>query len=58
MQYPHLLKKVKNFGEITFTLDGETLSGVDIIAKEDVEKIDLFSIIKKIYYSWVDLLRS
>ena len=48
----------QKLGEISFTLDGEILSTVDIVAKENVEKISLFSIIKKVYYSWVDLLRS
>ena len=51
------IKKGQKLGEISFTLDGEVLSTVNIVAKEDVEKIGLFSIIKKIYYSWVDLLR-
>ena len=50
--------KGQKLGEVSFTLDGEVLSTVDIIAKDDVEKIGLFSIIKKVYYSWVDLLRS
>ena len=50
--------KGQKLGEISFTLDGEVLSTVDIVAKEDIEKIGLFSIIKKVYYSWVDLLRS
>ena len=52
------VQKGQKLGEVSFTLDGEVLSTVDIVAKDDVEKIGLFSIIKKIYYSWVDLLRS
>ena len=48
----------QKLGEVSFLLDGEVLSTVDIVAKESVEKIGLFSIIKKVYYSWVDLLRS
>ena len=52
------VQKGQKLGEISFTLDGEILSTVDIIAKDDVEKIGLFSTIKKVYYSWVDLLRS
>lgn len=50
--------KGQKLGEISFTLDGDVLSTVDIVAKDNVEKIGLFSIIKKVYYSWVDLLRS
>ncbi len=49
--------KGQKLGEISFTLNGEVLSTVDIVAKEDIEKIGLFPIIKKVYYSWVDLLR-
>ena len=52
------ITKGQKLGEISFTLNGEVLSTVDIVAKENVEKIGLFSIIKKVYYSWVDLLRS
>lgn len=48
----------QKLGEISFTLDDETLSTVDIIAKNDVEKINLFAMTKHIYYSWIDLLRS
>ncbi len=48
----------QKLGEISFTLDGKTLSTVDIIAKNDVEKINLFTMSKKIIYSWIDLLRS
>ena len=52
------VQKGQKLGEISFTLDGEVLSTVDIAAKDDVEKISLFSIIKKVFYSWIDLLRS
>ncbi len=48
----------QKLGEISFSLDGEILSTVDIVAKNDVEKINLFTIAKRVYYSWVDLLRS
>lgn len=52
------IKQGQKLGTISFLLDNETISTVNIVAKEDVEKIGLFSIIKKVYYSWVDLLRS
>lgn len=45
-------------GEITFSLDGEILSSIDIIAKESVDKLNLFNVAKKVYYSWIDLLRT
>jgi D-alanyl-D-alanine carboxypeptidase (penicillin-binding protein 5/6) len=48
----------QKLGEISFTLDGKTLSTVDIIANNDVEKLNLFTMSKKVIYSWIDLLRS
>ncbi len=48
----------QKLGEISFTLDGKTLSSVNIIAKNDVEKLNLFTMSKKVIYSWIDLLRS
>lgn len=48
----------QKLGEISFSLDGKTLSSVDIVAKNDVEKINLFTMSKKVIYSWIDLLRS
>ena len=48
----------QKLGEITFTLDGKTLSSINIVAQNNVEKTNLFSMAKKIYYSWIDLLRS
>lgn len=48
----------QKLGEVSFTLDGETLSTVDIVAKSNVEKINLFTMTKHVYYSWIDLLRS
>lgn len=48
----------QKLGEISFSLDGKTLSSVEIIAKNNVEKINLFTMSKKVIYSWIDLLRS
>lgn len=48
----------QKLGEISFILDNKTLSTIDIVAKSDVEKINLFTMFKRIYYSWIDLLRS
>ena len=51
------VKKGQKLGEITFTLEGKTLSTINIIAHEDVEKINLFNMTKQICYSWINLLR-
>lgn len=48
----------QKLGEVSFSLDGQTLSTVDIVAKNDVEKLNLFTMSKKVIYSWIDLLRS
>lgn len=48
----------QKLGEVSFVLDGRTLSTIDIIAKNDVEKINLFTMTKKVIYSWIDLLRN
>lgn len=48
----------QKLGEVSFVLDGQTLSTVDIVAKNDVEKLNLFTMAKKVIYSWIDLLRS
>lgn len=48
----------QKLGKVSFSLDGQILSTVDIVAKNDVEKINLFTMSKKVIYSWVDLLRS
>ena len=52
------ISKGEKLGEISYLLDGETLATINIIAKEDIDKIGLFSVIKKVYYSWIDLLRT
>lgn len=48
----------QKLGELSFTLDNNTLSTVDIVAKNNIEKINLFTMTKHIYYSWINLLRS
>ena len=53
----HLLKKVKKYGEISFSINGNEISTINIVAKNSVDKINFFSMAKKVYYSWIDLLR-
>ena len=48
----------QKLGDVSFVLDGKTLSTVDIVAKNSVDKINLFTMSKKVIYSWIDLLRS
>ncbi len=48
----------QKLGEISFRLDGKILSTIDVVAKNDIGKINLFTMTKKVIYSWIDLLRS
>ena len=35
----HLLKKVKKYGEISFSINGNEISTINIVAKNSVDKI-------------------
>ena len=52
------IKKGDVLGKVSFSLDGSELASVNLIATDDVDKINLFTMSKKIIYSWIDLLRS
>lgn len=52
------IKKGDVVGKVVFSLDGNELSSTNLVASCDVDKINLFTMYKKIIYSWVDLLRS
>lgn len=48
----------QKLGEASFTLDGKTLATVNLVAKDAVDKLNLFTMSKRVIYSWIDLLRS
>ncbi len=48
----------QKLGEATFSLDGKILATVNLVAKNDVDKLNLFTMTKRVIYSWVDLLRA
>ena len=52
------IKKGDVIGKVVFSLDGSELSSTNLVASCDVDKITLFTMTKKVVYSWVDLLRS
>ena len=52
------IKKGDKIGEVTFSLNDQTLASVNLVASSDVDKITIFTICKRVIYSWVDLLRS
>lgn len=45
-------------GKVVFSLDGNELASVNLVASDDVDKISLFTMSKKIIYNWIDLLRN
>lgn len=52
------IKQGDIIGKVIFSLDGNQLSSVNLVASNNVDKISLFTMSKKIIYSWIDLLRS
>lgn len=51
------IKKGDKLGQVTFSLDGNELASIDLVASDNIDKINLFTMSKKIIYSWIDLLR-
>ena len=51
------IKKGDKLGEVSFVLNGEVVSKTNLIAQEDVDKINIVSMIKNIYFKWFNLLR-
>ena len=45
-------------GEISFSLDGEVLSTVNLVSQVSVNKIDIATMSTKVFSSWFNLLRS
>ena len=48
----------QKFGEITFSLNGETLSVVNIVAKNKIDKIGTLNMLMFVYQNWFNLLRN
>lgn len=49
------IKKGDKLGEVVYTLNDETISTIDVIANEDVDKIDFFNMTKHIFYRWLNI---
>lgn len=47
----------QKFGEITFSLDGKTLSTVNIVAKDKIDKVGTWNMIMFVYNNWFNLLK-
>lgn len=52
------IKKGDKLGQVTFSLDGTKLTSINLVADSDINKINVFTMSKRIIYSWIDLLRS
>lgn len=51
------IEKGQKIGEITYTLNGENLGSVNILAAENVKKIGLSNTLEKLFFSWFKVLR-
>lgn len=49
------IKKGDKLGEVVYTLNDETISTIDVIANEDVAKIDFFNMTKHIFNRWLNM---
>ena len=51
------ISKGQKIGEVTYLLNGNKLSSVNLISQNDVDKISIFSMSKSTIYNWINLLR-
>ena len=51
------IEKGEKLGTVDYSINGEIISSVNLIANNSVDKINLFTMTKEIIYRWVDLLR-
>ena len=51
------IQEGQKLGTATYSINGEVLTTVDLIASNSVDKINLFTMTKSVIYKWIDLLR-
>ena len=51
------IEKGQKLGEVTYMLNDKVVSTCEIVAGEDVEKINIFTMGKNVYWKWLSLLR-
>ena len=49
--------KGQKIGELTFTLDGNEIARVDLVANADVPKYSFFTMTKRVFEDWFTLLK-
>lgn len=51
------ISKGQKIGDVTYTLNGETIKKVNIVAEKDIKKLNLINISNKLYKNWFCLFR-
>ena len=51
------IQEGQKLGTTTYSMNGEVLASVDLVASNSVDKINLFTMTKSVIYKWIDLLR-
>ena len=51
------IQEGQKLGAATYSMNGEVLATVDLVASKSVDKINLFTMTKSVIYKWIDLLR-
>ena len=51
------ITKGQKIGEISYILNNENLSTLNIIANEDIDKLSLSNTFEKLFFMWFKLLR-
>ena len=51
------IKKGQKLGEVTYSIDNEIISNVNIVAKEDVKKLNLVNMSARVVENWFTLFR-
>ncbi|MBQ9659401.1 MAG: D-alanyl-D-alanine carboxypeptidase [Clostridia bacterium] len=51
------ISKGEKIGEVVYSLNDQTLITADLISKEEIKKLNMFSMSAKVYEKWLNLLR-
>lgn len=51
------IEKGEVIGSVNFTLDGEVIKSVNVVAKDSIKKINLINMTMNIYKNWFNMLR-
>lgn len=49
------VQKGQIIGNITYSIDGNTIGTVNIVANSDINKLNIFTIFKKVFNTWINL---